>query len=630
MNESKNTVCVIGAGHAGVEAALASARLGVTTLLFTLTLDNIANMPCNPSIGGTAKGHLVREIDALGGEMGKAADATFLQSRLLNSSKGPAVRSLRVQSDRSAYHTYMKSVCEKQENLFIIQAEVTEIIIENNCVKGVKTRVGMIYEAACVIISTGTYLKGEIHVGENHYSSGPDSTLPANLLSESLKKAGITLRRFKTGTPCRVHRRSVDFNKLEKQDGDIDSEIQPFSFSTPRENLRNQISCYIAYTNDKTHEIIRRNIKRSAMYSGNIEGVGPRYCPSIEDKIMRFSDKPRHQLFIEPMGLSTDEIYLQGMSSSLPLDVQQDFVNSIKGLEKAEIMRNAYAIEYDCCDPTEMLHTMRFKSTVGLYGAGQFCGTSGYEEAAAQGLIAGINAALFIKGEPEITLTRNSSYIGTLIDDLVIKGCQDPYRMMTSRSEYRLLLRQDNADLRLTPLGNKIGLISPESFEHFREKQWKIDREILRMKNTTIAPSVKLNEKLAELGTVEISTGVKLSDLIKRPQIKYSDLKEFDEAHEDLPRDVIEEAEIIIEYEGYIKIQQQQADKMLKLEAKLLPEDLDYNKINGLSLEAREKLSKIRPRTFGEASRISGVSPADIQILMITQRTEARGQRTDL
>jgi tRNA uridine 5-carboxymethylaminomethyl modification enzyme len=608
-------IAVIGAGHAGIEAALAAARLGAKTAVFTITLDNIGNMPCNPSVGGTAKGHLVCEIDAMGGEMGKAADACFIQSRMLNRSKGPAVHSLRVQADRRLYHSYMKQALENEPNLSVIQGEITEIVIRSGEIEGVITRTGTFYAAKCVIVATGTFLRGKIHIGERNYSAGPDNVLAADLLSQSLREAGVTLRRFKTGTPARIHRRSIDFSKLELQEGD--SDITPFSQSTKRDGLRNRAHCFIAYTNEETHRIIRENIGKSAMYSGNIEGTGPRYCPSIEDKITRFADKSRHQVFVEPMGLTTDEYYLQGLSTSLPADVQEAFIHTMKGLEHAEIMRPAYAIEYDCIDPTELSHSLECKKIPGLFGAGQFCGTSGYEEAAAQGLIAGINAARKIQGNPAFTLTRDSSYIGTLIDDLVIKGTSDPYRMMTSRSEFRLLLRQDNADERLTQKGFEIGLVSREMYDYFREKQSAITAEITRLKNTTVPPSAELNALLTERGTAEIKTGVKLSDLIKRPQIKYSDLAPFDPDRPALPRQVSEEAEIIIEYEGYIKIQAEAAKRLQKLESRLLSPDFDYSKVGGLSLEAREKLNRQKPRTIGEASRISGVSPADVQVLLL-------------
>ena len=608
-------VAVIGAGHAGVEAALAAARLGAKTVLFSISLDNIANLPCNPSIGGTAKGHLVREIDAMGGEMGKAADQCFIQSRMLNRGKGPAVHSLRVQADRVKYHNHMKKVCENQENLHVKQAEVTEVHVENGTVKSIVTHLGGEYHCKTAIIATGTYLKGLIHVGDTSYESGPDSTLPSRGLSDSLKSIGIELRRFKTGTPSRVHRRSIDFDKLERQDGDDD--IQPFSFETSREGLKNIVPCYIGYTNGDTHKVILDNIHRSPMYSGRIEGVGPRYCPSIEDKIKRFSERPRHQLFIEPMGLDTDEYYLQGMSSSLPEDVQIAFLRTIKGLENVEIMRNAYAIEYDCCNPQDLRHTLEFKAIKGLFGAGQFNGTSGYEEAAAQGLIAGINAARSVQGKEMITLTRSSSYIGTLIDDLVIKGCSDPYRMMTSRSEYRLLLRQDNADERLTPLGHEIGLISDERYEKFLEKQEQIKAEIKRVKAKSIAPTDELNALLVEKGTAPIATGLKMNDLIRRPQISYEDLAPFDPERPELSYEVREQVNLQIEYEGYIARQLMEVEHVQKLEQKKLPQPFDYRTIKGLSLEAHEKLNRVQPENIGQASRISGVSPADVSVLII-------------
>ncbi len=608
-------VAVIGAGHAGVEAALAAARLGAKTVLFSISLDNIANLPCNPSIGGTAKGHLVREIDAMGGEMGKAADQCFIQSRMLNRGKGPAVHSLRVQADRVKYHNHMKKVCESQENLHVKQAEVTEVHVENGAVKSIVTHLGGEYHCKTAIIATGTYLKGLIHVGDTSYESGPDSTLPSRGLSDSLKSIGIELRRFKTGTPSRVHRRSIDFDKLERQDGDED--IQPFSFETNREEMKNIVSCYIGYTNEDTHKVILDNIHRSPMYSGRIEGVGPRYCPSIEDKIKRFSERSRHQLFIEPMGLDTDEYYLQGMSSSLPEDVQIAFLRTIKGLENVEIMRNAYAIEYDCCNPQDLRHTLEFKAIKGLFGAGQFNGTSGYEEAAAQGLIAGINAARSVQGKEMITLTRSSSYIGTLIDDLVIKGCSDPYRMMTSRSEYRLLLRQDNADERLTPLGHEIGLISDERYEKFLEKQAQIKAEIKRVKAKSLSPTDELNALLIEKGTAPIATGLKMNDLIRRPQISYEDLAPFDPERPELSYEVREQVNLQIEYEGYIARQLMEVEHVQKLEQKKLPQPFDYRTIKGLSLEAHEKLNRVQPENIGQASRISGVSPADVSVLII-------------
>lgn len=615
-------VAVIGAGHAGIEAALAASRLGCKTIMFTISLDQIANMPCNPSIGGTAKGHLVREIDALGGEMGKAADKCFIQSRMLNKGKGPAVHSLRVQADRVMYHNYMKNICEKQSNLFIKQAEVSEIITDNGKIIGIRTSLGAEYSVEAVIIATGTYLKGKIHIGETSYESGPDSALPSKYLSQSLIHNGVELRRFKTGTPCRVNRRSINFDAMECQVGD--EKIVPFSFETNRSELENKVNCYVTYTNSKTHKVILSNLDRSPLYSGKIEGVGPRYCPSIEDKIVRFSDKPRHQLFVEPMGLSTEEYYLQGMSSSLPEDVQNEFLKTIKGLENVEIMRPAYAIEYDCCDPLQLRSTLEFKNIQGLYGTGQFNGSSGYEEAAAQGLVAGINAALKILKKEPMILDRASSYIGTLIDDLVTKGCSDPYRMMTSRSEYRLILRQDNADRRLIPIGYKIGLVSRETFEKLQRKIELIECEIKRVSSVNIAPSEKLNKYLEKKGTALLSNGCKLADLIRRPQLNYNELAEFDIQRPALSEEICEEVELEIKYEGYISKQLAQIEQMRKLENKKMPQNTDYSQIKGLRLEAAEKLNKIKPASLGQASRISGVSPADINLLAVwlQQNTE--------
>lgn len=608
-------VAIVGAGHAGVEAALASARLGCKTVMFTISLDQIANMPCNPSIGGTAKGHLVREIDALGGEMGKAADKCFIQSRMLNRGKGPAVHSLRVQADRTKYHEYMKNVCETQKNLYIKQAEVSEIIVDSGKIIGVRTSIGAEYSVKAVIIATGTYLKGKIHIGEVSYESGPDASQPSKMLSESLRNYGVELRRFKTGTPCRVHKRSINFDIMECQEGD--ERIVPFSFETATDELENKVCCYVTYTNSKTHEVILSNLDRSPLFTGKIEGVGPRYCPSIEDKIVRFSDKPRHQLFVEPMGLTTEEYYLQGMSSSLPEDVQLAFLRTIDGLEDVEIMRPAYAIEYDCCDPIQLMPTLEFNSIEGLYGAGQFNGSSGYEEAAAQGIVAGINAALKIKGKEPLVLDRATSYIGTLIDDLVTKGCQDPYRMMTSRSEYRLILRQDNADQRLTPLGYKIGLIPQERYDSLIEKERLTAEEIERVSKINVSPSEDLNTFLEERGTAPLSTGCKMADLIRRPQLNYNDLAFFDTGRPKLPWEVCEQVELQIKYEGYIQKQLAQIDQMRRLESKKLPKDTDYSLIYGLRLEAIEKLNKIKPLSIGQASRISGVSPADISILAV-------------
>lgn len=619
------TVAVIGAGHAGVEAALSCARMGCKTVLFTISLDQIANMPCNPSIGGTAKGHLVREIDALGGEMGKAADACFLQSRMLNRGKGPAVHSLRVQADRVRYHNYMKQVCEQTENLYIKQAEVAEILVEDGAVCGVVTTLGAKYAVKAAIVATGTYLNGRIHVGTVSYESGPDSALPSRALGKSLQALGLPLRRFKTGTPCRVHSRSIDFDRMEPQDGD--AEIVPFSFATPREGLHNTVRCYITYTNAETHRIIRENLNRSPLFTGQISGIGPRYCPSIETKIVRFAEKERHQLFVEPMGMQTEEYYLQGMSSSLPEDVQLAFLRTIRGLEHVEIMRPAYAIEYDCVDPTALRPTLETKQIHGLYGAGQFNGSSGYEEAAAQGIVAGINAALQAQNKPPMILDRASSYIGTLVDDLVTKGCEDPYRMMTSRSEYRLVLRQDNADFRLMPIGYKVGLLPEARYQEMLKKYELVETEKQRLLKTNAAPSDAFNKFLTEHETAPLSTGCKLADLIRRPQLNYALLKPFDAERPDYPLEIGEQVEIQLKYEGYIEKQMAQIARMRKLEEKSLPETVDYTQIRGLRLEAAEKLNAHRPANIGQASRISGVSPADISVLLVWETALQKGEQ---
>ena len=607
-------VLVIGAGHAGIEAALAAARLGCRTAIFTINMDSVGNMPCNPSIGGTAKGHLVREIDALGGEMGKAADKTTIQNRMLNRGKGPAVHSLRAQIDRRAYSQYMKHILELCENLHLRQAEITDLYCEEDgwhCV----TQLNAEYVSKTVIIATGTYLKGKIYVGEVNYSSGPDGTFPANELETALLKLNLPLRRFKTGTPARVLRSSINFSELEVQPGD--ETVTPFSFSTDPETINNESVCYVSYTNDQTKEVILRNLHRSPLYGGVIEGVGPRYCPSLEDKIVRFADKKRHQLFIEPCGLDTEEMYLQGMSSSLPEEVQIEFYRTIPGLENVQVMRNAYAIEYSCIDPLALKVTLEVKGHDGLYGAGQFNGSSGYEEAAAQGLVAGINAALKVKGEEPFVLSRASSYIGTLIDDLCTKGCSDPYRMMTSRSEYRLLLRQDNADERLSDMGHKIGLLSDAEYEAFLERKRLKEKEVERLENSFMAPSEALNKVLEEKGTVPMKTGVRMSDLIRRPQLDYATLAPFDRDRPELPSEVAEKVEIEIKYSGYIERQTAQVKELVRLENRILPEDLNYDSIKGLRLEAVEKLKKIMPQSIGQASRISGVSPADVTVLLI-------------
>ena len=612
-NAGQYDVAVIGGGHAGIEAALAPARLGCKTVMFTVSLDWIGNMPCNPSIGGTAKGHLVRELDALGGEMGKAADKHTLQSRMLNLGKGPAVHSLRVQIDRRAYSGYMKHVVELQENLDVKQCEIVDIYREDDAWHCI-TALGADFTAKAVILATGTFLGGRIYVGEVNYSAGPDGSFPANRLSESLKKLGVPLRRFKTGTPARVARDSIDFSELEVQHGD--SHAVPFSYST-KKDPENKVVCHISYTNDDTKRVILENINRSPLYAGEIEGVGPRYCPSIEDKIMRFADKKRHQFFIEPCGENTEEMYLQGLSSSLPEEVQIELYKTVPCLKNVKIMRNAYAIEYDCVDPLALKATLEMKEFSGLYGAGQFNGSSGYEEAAAQGLIAGINAALKIKGKEPLVLSRASSYIGTLIDDLVTKGCMDPYRMMTSRSEYRLLLRQDNADERLMPIGYELGLVDEKTYADFCLRTELKENEIERVKATFLAPSEELNDLLIAQGTAPMTTGMRLSDLIKRPKLSYDILERFDKDRPCLEYSVREKVEVEIKYEGYITRQQAQVNEMLRLENKLIPEGIDYNAVYGLRLEAVEKLNKIRPVNIGQASRISGVSPADISVLLI-------------
>lgn len=609
----KYDIAVIGAGHAGIEAGLAGARLGCRTVVFTINMDAVGNCPCNPSIGGTAKGHLVREIDALGGEMGKTADECMLQSRMLNRGKGPAVHSLRAQIDRRKYSEVMKHKLETQENLELHQAEVVSVK-EQDGVWKLETRMGAEYEFKAVIIATETYLGGRIFVGEVSYESGPDGIFPATFLGQSLKDLGISLRRFKTGTPARVLRSSIDFTDLEVQAGD--EPPVPFSYDTT-EQLENKVVCHVSWTNEKTKQIILDNIHRSPLYSGMIHGVGPRYCPSIEDKIVRFADKERHQLFIEPCGESTEEMYLQGMSSSLPEEVQLQFYHSIKGLENVVMMRCAYAIEYDCADPLQMDNTLEFIEHPGLYGAGQFNGSSGYEEAAAQGLVAGVNAALKIKGEEPMILDRAGSYIGTLVDDLVTKGANDPYRMMTSRSEYRLILRQDNADERLTPIGRRIGLITDERYERFLKKQELKAQEHKRIKNTVIKPTDEVNAILVSRETTPISTGIRLIELLKRPQLSYEALKPVDVTRPELDANIFEQVEIEVRYEGYIKTQQAQIEQMRRMEKKLLPADLDYTTIKGLRLEAQEKLNKVHPTNLGQASRISGVSPADISVLVI-------------
>ena len=607
-------VAVIGAGHAGCEAGLAAARLGMNTLIFSISLEAVANMPCNPHIGGSSKGHLVREIDCLGGEMGKNIDKTMIQIKMLNTSKGPAVHSLRAQADRKRYQMEMKHTLERQENLELKQAEITKINVKDGKVESIETAVGAIYKVKAVIVSTGTYLKGKIFIGEFSQESGPDGVFPANKLSECLKELGVKIVRFKTGTPARINRKSIDFSKMEVQKGD--ENIVPFSLDDKVKKFEQQ-DCYLTYTNEETHKIIRENLQRSPLYAGKIEGTGPRYCPSIEDKVVRFADKPRHQIFIEPIGLDTDEMYAQGMSSSLPEDVQIAMYRTIPGLENCEFTRPAYAIEYDCIDPSQLKLSLEYKNIRGLFFAGQTNGSSGYEEAACQGLMAGINASQEIKGKEPLILDRTQGYIGVLIDDLVTKGTNEPYRMMTSRAEYRLLLRQDNADLRLTEIGHEIGLITDERYNRFLTKKTNIEKEIERLKNTVVKPTEDVNKFLRLHGTTEITNGYKMSELLKRTEIKYSDLAEIDKNRPELDEAEKEEVEIQLKYEGYIKMEEEQVEKFKKLEKKRLPDNIDYFSIKGLCLEARQKLNKIKPNSIGQASRISGVSPADINVLLI-------------
>ena len=612
-------IVVIGAGHAGCEAALAAARLGMKTAIFSISLEAVANMPCNPHIGGSSKGHLVREIDALGGEMGKNIDKTMIQIKMLNTSKGPAVHSLRAQADRKRYQMEMKHTLEKQENLDLKQAEIVDIKLENNKVKSIQTDVGAIYNVKSIIVATGTYLKGKIFIGDYSKESGPDGVFPANKLSECLKGLGVNLVRFKTGTPARINKKSIDFSKMEVQKGDVD--IIPFSFEDKMKQF-DQVDCYLTYTNAETHKIIRDNLYRSPLYAGVIEGTGPRYCPSIEDKVVRFADKERHQVFVEPIGIDTDEMYIQGMSSSLPEDVQIAMYRTLPGLEHCEFTRPAYAIEYDCIDPADLKLSLEYKKIDGLFFAGQTNGTSGYEEAACQGLIAGINASQKIKGKEPLILVRTEAYIGVLIDDIVTKGTNEPYRMMTSRAEYRLLLRQDNADLRLTEKGHEIGLISDERYNKFLDKKQKIEAEKKRLEETIVRPTEEVNEFLRNQGTSELTTGSKLSELLKRAEISYASLATIDKDRPELGEQVKEEVEIQVKYDGYIKMQEAQVEKFKKMEKKLLPEDLDYNTVKGISLEARQKLNKHKPHSIGQASRISGVSPADISVLLVFLQTK--------
>ena len=621
-NAGKYDIAVIGAGHAGCEAALAAARMGMKTLMFSISLEAVANMPCNPHIGGSSKGHLVREIDCLGGAMGKNIDKSYIQLKMLNTSKGPAVYSLRAQADRKKYQAEMKHTLEKQENLYLKQAEIVNITLENNKVKSVETNIGAIYDVDAIIIATGTYLKGKIFIGENSFESGPDGVFPSNSLSDCLKDLGVNLVRFKTGTPARINKKSIDFSKMEIQEGE--KYIEAFSLEDEIDSNKEQLPCYLTYTNQKTHDIIRANLHRSPLYAGMIEGTGPRYCPSIEDKVVRFSDKERHQVFIEPMGEDTDEMYVQGMSSSLPEDVQIAMYRTLPGLENAEFTRPAYAIEYDCIDPSELKLSLEYKKIENLFFAGQANGTSGYEEAASQGLIAGINATLKLKGKDPIILDRSQAYIGVLIDDIVTKGTNEPYRMMTSRAEYRLLLRQDNADLRLTEIGHEIGLISDKRYEDFVNKKNNIEEEINRIKQLTIKPTKQVNEFLSKNNSSTISAGVKLADLLKRTELNYEKLAEIDEERPNLTKAEAQEVEIQVKYEGYIKMQEEQVKKFKKLEDKHLSEEIDYNSIKGLRLEAQQKLNKVKPRSIGQASRISGVSPADVSVLLIYLEQQKR------